>query len=400
MHPLSAPPSEEGQPVKEYRVMTATHRKIEFYKHDLGAEELASLQKTLGSLFLTTGPRVAEFERGLGEYLGVPHVVGVTSCTEGLMLALMAFGVGAGDEVITTPMTFIATPNSALYVGATPVFVDVDPQSALIDPEAVEAAITPRTKAIIAVHLYGQMADVKRLRQIADKHHLVLIEDSAHGVEMRRDGAAPGQVGDAAVFSFYATKTITSGDGGAIAVRDPAIAERLRRLRNHGMSKDAASRYTGSYKHWDMVELGYKCGLSDLDAALLLPQLSRLDKRCASREAAVRKYEELLTGVPGIRLLKWTGRSAHHLFTFLAPEGRRDAMLEALGARNIGVAVNYRAVHLLSYYRERFGFKPGAFPHAEEIGDRTLTLPLYPWIPLDDVAYVVGHVRDVIAGAA
>ncbi|HQP38095.1 MAG TPA: aminotransferase class I/II-fold pyridoxal phosphate-dependent enzyme, partial [Polyangiaceae bacterium] len=174
--------------------MTATLRKIEFYKHDLGAEELASLQKTLGSLFLTTGPRVAEFERGLGEYLGVPHVVGVTSCTEGLMLALMAFGVGAGDEVITTPMTFIATPNSALYVGATPVFVDVDPQTALIDPEAVEAAITPKTKAIIAVHLYGQMADVKRLRQIADKHHLVLIEDSAHGVEMRRDGAAPGQV--------------------------------------------------------------------------------------------------------------------------------------------------------------------------------------------------------------
>jgi len=380
--------------------MTDAPRKIEFYKHDLGAEELASLQKTVGSLFLTTGPRVAEFERLLGEYLGVPHVVGVTSCTEGLMLALLAFGIGPGDEVITTPMTFIATPNSVLYLGASPVFADVDPATGLLDPAAVEAAITPRTKAIIAVHLYGQMAEVQKLRAIADKHHLVLIEDSAHGVEMRREGAAPGQLGDAAVFSFYATKTITSGDGGAIAVRDPAINERLRRLRNHGMTKDAASRYTGAYKHWDMVELGYKCGLSDLDAALLLPQLSRLEKRCDSREAAVRKYEELLAGLPGIRLLKWTGRSAHHLFTFLTPEGRRDGMLEELGARNIGVAVNYRAVHLLTYYRERFGFKPGSFPHAEEIGERTLTLPLYPWIPLDDVAYVAGHVRALVTGAA
>jgi len=371
-------------------------RKIEFYRHDLGDLELESLKKTIGSVFLTTGPRVAEFERRLGEYLGVPHVVGVSSCTDGLMITLAAFGVGPGDEVITTPMTFIASPNAAIYVGAKPVFVDVDPSTALIDPAQVEAAITPRTKAISAVHLYGQMADVRKLRAIADRHHLVLIEDSAHGVEMRRDGAAPGQVGDAAVFSFYATKTITSGDGGAVAVRDPKVDERLRRLRNHGMSKDAASRYTGTYKHWDMIELGFKCGLSDLDAAVLLPQLERLEKRCDSREAAVRRYEAKLAGTPGTRLLTWTGRSAHHLFTLLSPVGRRDELLEKLGTMGIGVAVNYRAVHLLTFYREHFGFKPGMFPYAEEIGDRTLTLPLYPWIKLDDVDYVAEQYREVV----
>ncbi|MBI5532833.1 MAG: DegT/DnrJ/EryC1/StrS family aminotransferase [Deltaproteobacteria bacterium] len=377
-----------------------TDRKVEFYRHDLGDVELESLKKTIGSVFLTTGPRTAEFERALGEYLGVPHVIGVSSCTDGLMLALSAFGVGQGDEVITTPMTFIATPNAAIYVGATPVFVDVDPATGLIDPDAVEAAITPRTKAILCVHLYGQMADVKRLRQIADRHHLVLIEDSAHGVEMRRDGAAPGQLGDAAVFSFYATKTITCGDGGAIAVRDSQINERLRRLRNHGMTKDAASRYTGTYKHWDMVELGFKCGLSDIDAAVLLPQLARVDQRCDSREAAVRRYEQRLADLAGTRLLRWTGRSAHHLFTVLTPPGRRDELLDALGKRGIGVAVNYRAVHLLTFYKERFGFRPGAFPHAEEIGDRTLTLPLYPWISLDDVDYVAEQYRSLAGGEA
>ena len=371
-------------------------RRVEFYRHDLGAEELQSLQKTIGSVFLTTGPRVAEFEQALAHYLGVPHVVGVSSCTDGLMIALTAFGIGAGDEVITTPMTFIATPNTVLYVGATPVFVDVDPASGLIDPGAVEAAITPRTRAIVAVHLYGQMEDMKRLRAIADRHHLVLIEDSAHGVEMRREGVAPGQLGDAAVFSFYATKTLTCGDGGAVAVRDGQLNERLRRLRNHGMTKDAASRYTGSYKHWDMVELGFKCGLSDLDAAVLLPQLGRLERRCDSREAAVKRYEQQLSGARGTRLLQWTGRSAHHLFTLLAPRGRRDELLDKLGAQGIGVAVNYRAVHLLTFYRERFGFQPGAFPKAEEIGDRTLTLPLYPWMAMDDVDYVAASYRALV----
>ena len=378
--------------------MSDATRKIEFYKHDLGEEELASFAKTLASLFLTTGPRVAEFEGMLAQYLGVPHVVGVTSCTEGLHLAVRALGIGEGDEVITTPLTFIATPNSVLYAGATPVFVDVEPDTGLLDPSKIEAAITPRTKAIMPVHLYGQMADMRRIKAIADAHNLAVIEDSAHGVEMRRDGLAPGQLSDAAVFSFYATKTMTSGDGGAIAVRSPEVLARLRRLRYHGISKDVAARYGRIYQHWDMVELGYKAGMSDIDASLLITQFPRLEKRRASREAAVRRYVERLSGAPGTRLMRWHGTSAHHLFTALAPAGRRDELLVALGEAGIGVAVNYRAVHLLTFYREKFGFKPGAFPVAEEIGERTITLPLYPFIPLDDVDYVADAWMRLVSG--
>ena len=376
--------------------MSTTPRKVEFFRHDLGEQELASIRQTLDTLFLTTGPRVAHFESMLADYLGVPHVVGVTSCTHALHLALLACDVGPGDEVITTPMTFIATSNAILYAGATPVFADIDPTTGLLDPDAVEAAITSRTKAIIPVHLYGQMADMRRFRALADRHHLALIEDSAHGVEMRRDGLAPGQLGDAACFSFYATKTMTSGDGGAIAVRDDALDRRLRTLRYHGISKDVAARYGTTYKHWDMVELGFKAGLSDLDAALLIPQLGRLDQRRASREHCVRRYLEQLSGVSGLDFMQWEGTSSHHLFTVLAPSERRDELLRQLGEAGVGVAVNYRAVHLLSFYRERFGFQPGQFPHAEAVGDRTISLPLWPGLPDDDVDYVTAQLRSLI----
>ncbi|HEY3595547.1 MAG TPA: DegT/DnrJ/EryC1/StrS family aminotransferase, partial [Polyangiaceae bacterium] len=265
--------------------------RIEFYQHDVGDDEIASVGQTLRSLFLTLGPRVGEFERALARYLDVPHVVGVSSCTMALTLALKALGVGPGDEVVTTPMTFIATPNAVLYNGATPVFADVEPNTGLIDPAAIEAAITPRTRAVIAVHLYGHLADVRRIRALCDRHHLAFIEDAAHAVEAERDGVRVGHLGDATTFSFYATKTITSGDGGAVAVRDPAIAERLRKLRNHGVTRDAAARHGNRYEHWDMVELGYKAAMTDIEAAILLPQLAHLDRRRDLRQAVVERYE-------------------------------------------------------------------------------------------------------------
>ena len=247
---------------------------VEFYRHALGADELESFGETLGSIFLTLGPRVGEFETRFARMLGVPEVVGVSSGSMALVLALRALDVGPGDEVITTPMTFVATSNAILQLGARVVFADVDPATGLIDPDEVERAVGPRTRAIIPVHLYGQLADMPRLRQIADRNQLALIEDAAHAVEAERDGIRPGTLGDAATFSFYATKTLTCGDGGAIAVRDPRLAERLRLLRNHGITKDAASRYGQSYRHWDMVELGYKAPLTDIQAGLLLPQLA------------------------------------------------------------------------------------------------------------------------------
>jgi dTDP-4-amino-4,6-dideoxygalactose transaminase len=363
--------------------------RIEFYKHDLGDPEIASVTETLRSLFLTLGPRVREFERAFGAYLGQEHVVGVSSCTMGLAMALEALGVAAGDEVITTPMTFISTPNAALFHDAVPVFADVDRKTGLLDPDAVEAAITPRTRAVIVVHLYGQLADMRRLRAICDKHGLMLIEDAAHATEAERDGVRVAELGDATVFSFYATKTMTSGDGGAIVVKSAALVERLQRLRNHGVSKDAASRHTARYAHWDMLELGYKAAMTDIEAALLIPQIERLPRRRDLRQSRVERYERALASRSDVELLSWSGRSSHHLFTVLVPQGRRDQILAGLGERGIGAAVNYRAVHTLKYYQERFGYSRDAFPAAADIGDRTISLPLYAGLGDSEVDRVV-----------
>jgi UDP-4-amino-4-deoxy-L-arabinose-oxoglutarate aminotransferase len=362
----------------------------------------------MDSLFLTLGPQVAAFESELGQFLvrgrsGQPtlSVVGVNSCTAGLVVALRALGVGPGDEVITTPMTFAATTSSILHVGATPILVDVEPATGLIDPDCVRAAIGPHTVGILPVHLYGQLADMRALRALADARGLFILEDSAHGVEMERDGVRPGQLGEAVVFSFYATKNITCGDGGAIATGDRALAERMRLLRNHGVTKAAADRHGGPYKHWDLLELGYKANLTDLDAALLRPQLSHVDEKRAQREALVQRYESMLTERisdlasgphPGSRafwLIERRGLSSHHLFTIHAPPGRRDALLAELGRLGIGTAVNYRALHILTYFAETLRIPRGALPVAEEIGDRTISLPLYPTLSSHEQLTVV-----------
>ncbi len=389
--------------------MSAPER-VEFYRHQLGTDEAESWRSVLETLFLTLGPQVAAFEKELGAYLvrgrsdaTPPQVVGTSCCSMGLLLALAAHDVGPGDEVITTPMTFAATANAILHLGATPVLVDVEPQTGLIDPAAVRAAIGPRTRGIMAVHLYGQLADVRALREIADRNALFLIEDSAHGIEMERDGLRPGDLGDAAVFSFYATKNLTSGDGGAIATRKPELADRLRRLRNHGVSKAAADRHGGIYQHWDLVELGYKANLTDLDAALLRPQLPKAEAKRDRRQALVERYEQLLRDAVGRRvptvsrrgvpwLVERRGRSSHHLFTIQPPPAIRDEMLVALGKAGIGTAVNYRAMHTLTYLKERLALPRGALPVAEEIGDRTISLPLYPTLTDAEQARVVAAV--------
>lgn len=377
--------------------MSASNERIEFYVHDLGEAELASVRETIDSLFLTLGPKVARFEERFAGFLDLPHVVGVNSCTMALVLGLRALGVGPGDEVITTPLTFVATSNAILHVGATPVFADVERETGLLDPAAVEAAITPRTRAIIAVHLYGQLADMRALRAIADRHGIALVEDAAHAIEAERDGVRVGQLGDLTTFSFYATKTMACGDGGAVAVHDAGLASRLKQLRNHGISKDAASRHGGLYQHWDMVELGYKCAMTDLDAALLLPQIPRLWQRRDRRQALVERYEKALAGHDSIELVRRQGRSGHHLFTVQVPLGSRDLVLHGLGERNIGVAVNYRAVHTLRHYRERFGFRPEAFPNAWEIGERTISLPLHPKLTEAQVDRVVEALLETVA---
>jgi UDP-4-amino-4-deoxy-L-arabinose-oxoglutarate aminotransferase len=379
--------------------MSTTPERVEFFRHTLGDEEAASWRQVLETVCLTLGPQVAAFEQELGAFLlrgrepgdelhGPRHVVGTNSCTNGLLVALRALGLEPGDEVITTPMTFVSTTNAILHLGGKPVLVDVDPATGLLDPAAVRAAIGPRTRGILPVHLYGQLADMRAFRALADTHGLFLLEDSAHGTEMERDGVRPGDLGDAAVFSFYATKTLTSGDGGAVVTKRADLAERMRRLRNHGVSKAAADRHGGLYQHWDMVELGFKANLTDLDAAILRPQLPRALAQRSARESVDLRYRALLpelaprlfaqpdSAVPP--LVTRVGQSTHHLFTVHVPAERRDAILTALGARGIGVAVNYRAIHTLSYLEKTLSIPRGALPHAEAIGDRTVSLPQYP----------------------
>ena len=373
-------------------------RQVPFYRHHLGAAEKASVAEVIDSLFLTTGPKTLELERSVADYFGVEHCLGVTSATMALFLCLKAWDIGSGDEVITTPMTFIASSNAVLHAGAKPVFVDVEPATGNIDPARIEAAITPRTRAILPVHLYGQLCDMRAIRAIADRHGLKVVEDCAHAFESTRDGVRPAQLGDAACFSFYATKNLACGEGGAIATRDPTFFERLKLLRLHGMTKSAYDRYTGTYKHWDMVELGYKANMFDLQAALLLPQFPGIAQRLAQREMLARIYDAELSKLSGVErpIVNNDSRHARHLYTVWVAEARRDEVLNRLQESGVGVAVNFRAVHLLSYYAQ-LGYRRGDFPVAERIGDRTISLPMYPNLPADDarhVAAVLGEILD------
>lgn len=376
--------------------------KVEFYKHNLEEDDIKRMVDVCRGVFLTTGQQTKEFEQAFAAYMGAKHAVGLTSCTAALHLALLALGVGPGDEVITTPMTFAATSNTVLYTGAKPVFVDVDPATGLIDPDAVARAVTQQTRAIIPVHLYGLMADMRRLKPIADAAGAVLIEDCAHAIESARDGVRPGELSQASCFSYYATKNITSGEGGAVVTNDEATAGKIRVLRQHGMTASAADRYSGTYRHWDLETLGWKYNMTNLQAAMLMGQLGRIETLWQQRERVARRYEAAFDGVDGVShpIVVDGAKSARHLFTiWVAPE-LRDHVLADLQARGIGVAVNYRAVHLLKYYRETFGYTRGMFPEAERIGDSTLTLPLYPKLTDEQIDYVADSLKAAVASLA
>ena len=368
---------------------------IEFYKHNLGVEEKQSVLECLDGVFLTTGQYVKDFESQFAQYLGIKHAVGVSSCTAALHLSLLGLGIGPGDEVITTPMTFMATANAILYAGAKPVFVDVEVHTGLINPINIARAITPRTKAVIPVHLYGQMCDMRAIRILADAHGVKIIEDCAHCVEGLRDGVRPGQLGDAACFSFYATKNMTCGEGGAIATNDPALAQRVMVLRNHGMNRNAADRHDGAYVHWDMPELGWKYNMSNIQAALLLPQVARIEQRWRSRDALYRAYVDALAGIPSVALSRLLPgvKSAYHLFTVRVDATRRDTLLRKLSESGIGCAVHYRAVHLLLFYRSRLGYNEGDFPFAERVGAETISLPFWIGLTVEEVNRVVDVLR-------
>ncbi|MGE0763252.1 MAG: DegT/DnrJ/EryC1/StrS family aminotransferase [Bdellovibrionales bacterium] len=372
---------------------------IPFFMHDLGQEELESVAKVFKGPILTTGETVAQLEKELAAYLDCKHVITVNSCTAGLHLSLMGLDIGPGDEVITTPLTFVATLQAICYAGAKPMLVDVDPATGNLDVNQVEKAITKKTKAILPVHLYGHMVDMRALKEIANKHGLRLIEDAAHCLEGIRDGVRPGQISDTACFSFFATKNITCGEGGAIATQDDALAARLRLLRNHGMDKTSADRHREGYRHWDVNMLGWKYNMSNIEAALLLPQIKRIESKLKMR---VRLYEEYTKHLAPLKEYVQMPKAeecevhSHHLFTVWVPRERRDQVIEGLQKRQVSCVVNYRACHLLNWFQKVLGHKRNDFPVAEKIGDQTLSLPFYPTMPIEHVAMVAQRLEEVI----
>ncbi len=371
-------------------------KKIEFFRHCIDERDIERVNRVLRSIFLTTGEEVEEFEKKFSGHIGLSSTVGLTSCTAALHLSLIALGIGTGDEVITTPMSFCATANAILHAGAKPVFTDVEEETGNLNAELIEAAINDKTRAIIPVHLYGQMCDMKKIRELADKYNLKIIEDAAHAIEASRDGIRVGGISDTVCFSFYATKNITSGEGGAVSTDNINLAETFRMLRLHGIDKGASERYTKHYRHWDMPLPGWKYNMDNIQAALLIGQLERIEGLWRKRNVLWGLYEEELRDLKGIRTLKTLPNVKHarHLFTILTPSGKRDLLLWALQNRGIGIAVNYRPIHLLKYYRDTFGYKEGDFPVAEEIGKRTISLPLYPSLAKEELMYVVRALRD------
>ena len=373
---------------------------VPFYIHNINEQDITRAAGVMRSVFLTTGPQVLEFEKKFAAFMGSDNAVGLTSCTGALHLALLRNGVGPGDEVITTPMTFCATATAIIQAGARPVFVDVCPRSALLLPEAVEAAITNRTRAIMPVHLYGRMVDMLGFAAIAEKHGLSLIEDAAHCIEGEREGIRPGQLGHAACFSFYATKNITCGEGGALVCSSDADAAWYRSARHHGISKNAATRYTDKYQHWDMEMMGWKYNMDDIQAAMLVGQIDRIPEYHNQRRELEEIYRQLLRGIEGLDFIEGAGpgeTSGHHLFTVLLPKHvNRDETLHALQERGVGCAVNYRSVHNLTYFRETYGYAPDDFPVANSIGNRTVSLPLYSRLTNEQVEYVCESLKKIL----
>lgn len=368
------------------------------------APEVNEVVDTLHSGWLGTGPKVARFEENFRKYVGAQNAVAVNSCTAGLHLSLVVAGVGPGAEVITTPMTFCATVNSIIHAGATPVLVDCDRDTQLIDPQRIEDAITPRTRAILPVHVCGRPCDMDAIMDIAARHNLLVIEDAAHAIESRHKGRKVGSIGHLTAFSFYVTKNVATGEGGMVTTNNSEYAEKLKVYSLHGMSKDAWKRFSGSgYKHYEVVFPGFKYNMTDLQAAIGLHQLGRVEQWWRRRDAIWRHYNEALATLPISLPAPDEPNTTHarHLYTLMIDPERcgvsRDDFLIRMQQQNIGVGVHYIGVHLQPYYRRQFGYMPESFPNATWISERTVSIPLSPKLTDDDVEDVIDSVHNALA---
>jgi len=385
---------------------------LTFGKPVIGRAAAREMQEVLDSGWLGTGPRVARFEEDFARYKQAPHAIAVNSCTAALHLALIGCGVGQNtdaqpgrrDEVITTPLTFCASVNAVLHAGGTPVLADVDPVTGNLDPDAVEAAITPNTRAVLVVHYAGRCCDMGRMVELCERHGITLIEDCAHAVESTWQGQPAGTFGRFGCFSFYATKNITTGEGGMVLTADDDDAKRLRTLSLHGLSRDAWNRFgNNGYRHYRAVEVGFKYNMMDIQAALGIHQLAQIERHHQRRHAIWNRYQTALAGLPVNRPAppELHARHACHLYTLGIDAAQcgieRDAFLTAMTERRIGVGVHYEALTELPVYQQRLGWDPAQTPVATALGRATASLPLTPYLTDDDVAQVIDAVHAILS---
>lgn len=376
---------------------------LPFSRPSISQAAIDEVVTCLKSGWITTGPRVKQFEEDLKLYLGAPHVLALTSATAGLHLVLVALGLKPGDEVITTPMTFAATLNTIVLAGGKPVLVDVEPGTYNMDVTRIEKAITKRTRAIMPVHFAGLPVDLDPLYAIAKKHNLRVIEDAAHAIGTEYKGRRIGSFGDVQVFSFHPNKNMTTGEGGCVATRDEKLASDVALLRFHGMDREAWNRFgKKGTQHYEIITPGYKYNMMDIQAALGLHQLKQLDGFIKRRTTIALRYQKTLADWSQWTLTRAPAYPHLHAWHLYAPlinpdvaKMDRDAFMQGMKERNIGTGLHYRAVHLYPYYREHFGFKRGDFPNAETISDRIVSLPLFPAMTDEDQDRVIKAMADL-----
>ncbi len=385
---------------------------IPYCQHSIGAEEIEEVVLTLKSAWLTSGPKTRSFENDFADYLGCEYAVAVSSCTAALHLGLSVYGIGAGDEVITTPLTFCATAEVIEYQRAKPVFVDIDTKTFNIDPGQIEKKISSRTKAIMPVHYGGIPCDMSTIYDIAGKHNLQVIEDAAHAMGSIYQNKKIGSFGNPTAFSFYPTKNLTTVEGGVVTTNDAEIAEKLRMLSLHGISKDAWKRYSsqGSW-YYEVHHLGYKYNFTDLQAALGIHQLKKLDDFNAIREEYAKIYFDALKDVPEVQMPRlyhdyFAGlcdvgfKNSWHLFVMMLEPDKlkidRAQFIDELKTRGVGTSVHFIPLHIQPYYSQKYGYKEGNFPAAETVFSKIISLPLYPKMTVAEIERVICTVKQLV----
>jgi dTDP-4-amino-4,6-dideoxygalactose transaminase len=366
--------------------------------------EIQEVVDTLRSGWLGTGPKVARFEDLFKDYIGSQFALALNSCTAGLHLAMVVSGIRQGDEVVTSPLTFCATANAIVHTGATPVFVDVQRDTMNIDPNKIEEAITPRTRAIIPVHFAGRPCDMDAIMDIAKRHDLLVIEDAAHCIEGWYKGRKIGNIGDISCFSFYVTKNIVTGEGGMVTTNKEVWADKIKMYGLHGLSKDAWKRYSDDgFVNYQVIFPGFKYNMMDIQASLGIHQMKRVDHYMNRREEIWEQYNKAFSNLPVICPIELEKDTVHarHLYTLLLDIDRigksRNELQQELHDLNIGTGIHFISIHLHDYYRKTYGFKPLDFPNANFISERTISLPLSPKLSKRDVEDVITAVKHIFA---